>query len=33
MTRTHWRLGGLVAGPALERPDLLAEPVASALSG
>lgn len=33
MTRPHWRVGGLVAGPALERPDLLAEPVALALAG
>jgi prolyl-tRNA editing enzyme YbaK/EbsC (Cys-tRNA(Pro) deacylase) len=33
VTAPHWRLGGLVAGPALERPDLLAARVADALRG
>jgi prolyl-tRNA editing enzyme YbaK/EbsC (Cys-tRNA(Pro) deacylase) len=29
----HWRVGSLRAGPTLARPDLLAEPVATALEG
>ena len=29
----HWRVGGLQAGPVLERLDLVADPVATALRG